>query len=206
MHTERRLSSSFSGRPAGALGLNPKPETRNPKEIRNPKSEKLPRIVECSVSDFGFSSFLRISDFGFRISRTHLFFLSTIICVLTAAVPARANPTQEDVFKSISSNVNDQVDGRKVIGFLAAFVGLVILMVLINSRQQRKEVPKVTNHQGRLMRELMRSAGLKRSQIRQLKSLSDDLADGNQPVENLVTLLLCPSLIRKARERNPRDR
>jgi hypothetical protein len=143
-------------------------------------------------------------------ARKHLpiwyFILCSAFCIHHSAFSARANPSMEDVSKSISSNMDEKVDGRKVIGFLAGFAGLVILMVLINNRQQRKEVPKVTNHQGRLMRELMRSAGLKRSQIRQLKSLSDDLADRSQPVENLVTLLLCPSLIRKARERDPRDR
>jgi hypothetical protein len=42
---------------------NPKSETRNPKEIPSPKSEKEAWIGGCSISDFGFSSFLRISGF-----------------------------------------------------------------------------------------------------------------------------------------------
>jgi hypothetical protein len=46
----------------------------------------------------------------------------------------------------------------------------------------------------------MKSAGLKTAQIRQLKALRDELAEQDQPVENLVTLLLCPSLIKKARD------
>ena len=53
-------------------GRNPKSETRNPKEGRNPKSERT-----CQAGDprrsatFGFrdSDFLRVSGFGFRISR-----------------------------------------------------------------------------------------------------------------------------------------
>jgi len=52
--------------------------------------------------------------------------LYSAFCILTSAFPAQANPTQEDVFKSIQSNVNDQVDGRKVLAFFAAAAGLVV--------------------------------------------------------------------------------
>ncbi len=127
-------------------------------------------------------------------------FLLVASLMLVLCSTAIANPTQEDVFKSISSNVDQSVDGRKMLGFLAAIVGLGLLAVVINNWQQRPARPKVTNHQGKLMRELMKSAGLKSSQIRQLKALSADLAARGQPVENLTTLLLCPSLIKKARE------
>jgi hypothetical protein len=117
----------------------PKSETRNPKEIQSPKSETNARQTQKCVSGFGFWTFLRISGFGLRISRL---VLCSALCVLTSEMPAHATPTQEDVFKSISSNVDDKVDGQKVLG----------------------------------------------------------LAEKNQPVKNLVTLLLCPSLIKKARE------
>src|SRR5436190_23826180 len=48
-----------------AVGKNPKPEIRNPKEIRSPKSEKATNALKpiFRVSDFGLPS-----DFGFRIS------------------------------------------------------------------------------------------------------------------------------------------
>ena len=138
-----------------------------------------------------------------RIKRRGQFailFVYSAFCILTCAFPAHATPTQEEVFKSIQSNVDDKVDGRKVLAFFAATAGVVILIVLLNNRQQRQERPKVLNHQSKLLRELMKTAGLKGSQVRQLKMLSADLRERNQPVENLVTLLLCPSLIRKARE------
>jgi hypothetical protein len=137
---------------------------------------------------------------GFLARRSSLGFLLVASLMLVLCSTAIANPTQEDVFKSISSNVDQSVDGRKMLGFLAAIVGLGLLAVVINNWQQRPARPKVTNHQGKLMRELMKSAGLKSSQIRQLKALSADLAARGQPVENLTTLLLCPSLIKKARE------
>ncbi len=117
---------------------------------------------------------------------------------------ARAAATPEEVFKSIQSNEKDNIDGRKLLGVLVAGTAVVILGVVINSRQQRRELPRTLNHQGKLLRELMKSAGLKSTQIRQLKMLSEELASKNQPVDNLVTLLLCPSLIKKARDRKDR--
>ena len=68
-------------------GLNPKPETRNPKELRKPKSEgneiDCPEceaawqlaseqgrlLLGCSIFGLRISIFFRISDLGFRISR-----------------------------------------------------------------------------------------------------------------------------------------
>jgi hypothetical protein len=127
-------------------------------------------------------------------------------CILHSAFPAtaRATPTQEEVFKSIQSNENDTIDGRKLLAVLAGGAGLVIIIVLINNRQQRRELPRTLNHQGKLLRELMKTAGLKNAQIRQLKMLSEELANKDQPVDHLVTLLLCPSLIKKARDRKDR--
>jgi hypothetical protein len=142
-----------------------------------------------------------------RAGRCTLLFLYSAICILTSALPARANPTLEDVFKNTQNNMDDQVDGRKMLAFFLAAGAVVIMVVLINNRQQRPQRPKVLNHQNKLLRELMKSAGLKSSQVRQLKMLSADLRERNQPVENLVTLLLCPSLIKKAREDDrPRGR
>jgi len=141
-----------------------------------------------------------------RTARRWIVLLYSAFCILISAFPrsANANPTQEDVFKSIQSSENDSIDGRKLAAVLAAGAGLVIIIVLINNRQQRQELPRTLNHSGKLLRELMKSAGLKNSQIKQLKMLSDDLAKKNQPVDNLVTLLLCPSLIKKARDRQAR--
>ena len=135
---------------------------------------------------------------AFRRMLFLLLFSSFIIHL--SSFPAHATPTQEDVFKSIQSNENDQIDGRKVLAFFAAAGGVVIMILLINKRQQREERPKTLNHQAKLLKELMKSAGLKSSQVRQLKMLSADLRAGGEPVENLVTLLLCPSLIQKARQ------
>ncbi len=151
---------------------------------------------------------LRRQSRGLIERKMRLFFLYSAFCILTAGFPApvRANPTQEDVFKSLQSNEKESIDGRKLLAVLAAGAGVVIIILLINNRQQEKELPRTLNHPGKLLRELMKSAGLKNSQIRQLKALSEELAAKDQPVENLVTLLLCPSLIKKARDRKGFER
>ena len=125
-------------------------------------------------------------------------------CILTSAFPAtaHANPTQEEVFKSLQNTEKETIDGRKLVAVLAAGAGVVILILLINNRMQEKVLPRTLNHPGKLVRELMKSAGLKSAQIRQLKAINEELAGKNQSVENLVTLLLCPSLIKKAKERS----
>jgi hypothetical protein len=135
-----------------------------------------------------------------RRTRFLLLLLYSAFCILTSAFPARANPTLQDVFKSTQSSENDQMDGKKVAAFFLAAAAVVIIIVLINSRQQRVDRPKVVNHQAKLLRELLKTSGLKSSQVRQLKMLSADLRERGEPVDNLVTLLLCPSLIKRARD------
>jgi uncharacterized protein YneF (UPF0154 family) len=111
---------------------------------------------------------------------------------------ALASPTQEDVFKSIQNSENESVDGGKVLAVLAIAVGLVIVLTLFSRRQKREAVPKALNHQGKLMREMMKTAGLKSSEVRQLKALADEIAAAGEPLESPLTLMLCPSLIRKS--------
>jgi hypothetical protein len=54
-------------RAAGKDLIQPKSEIRTPKENQSPKSEIGPMVPMPDVSDFGFSSFLRISGFGFEL-------------------------------------------------------------------------------------------------------------------------------------------
>ncbi|MEI7939081.1 MAG: arylsulfatase [Verrucomicrobiota bacterium] len=67
-------------------GRNPKPETRKPKEDRNPKSEWAARVpckrgrISFRASDFGFPS-----DFGFRISDFAP--LPLLLCLLLPLLP-----------------------------------------------------------------------------------------------------------------------
>jgi hypothetical protein len=139
-----------------------------------------------------------------RSGRVALFVLvfTFAICHLPFAMNGRsaafAKPTQEDVFKSIQSNVDESVDGGKVLAVLAVGVGLAIVLTLFSRRQKREATPKALNHQGKLIREMMKTAGLKANEVRQLKVLADEMAAAGQPLESSLTLMLCPSLMKKS--------
>ena len=143
------------------------------------------------------------------------------VVLALAASAARAEPTQADVFKSIQNSVNghDSVSMTGVVGTLAVVAGIVIVAVVVTQRQNRRAVvnggwgsassstvissgratPGVVNNPDKLVRELMKEAGLTRAQVRQLESLNDRLAADDRAVQHLATLLLCPSLIAAAR-------
>jgi hypothetical protein len=113
---------------------------------------------------------------------------------------AFASPTQEEVFRSIQNSENESVDGGKVLAVLAVGVGLAIVLTLFSRRQKREAAPKALNHQGKLMREMMKTAGLKANEIRQLKALADEITAGGETLDNPLTLMLCPSLLQKSRQ------
>ena len=132
--------------------------------------------------------------------RYRALWLCSTLCALSIALPVLANPTQEEVFKSINENVGQTVDGTKVLAIMAAIAGLVIILVLFNRRQTREAAPTALNHQGKLLRELMKTAGLKPAEARQLKVLAEHAAAVGEPVESAVTLLLCPSVMKRVKQ------
>jgi hypothetical protein len=119
----------------------------------------------------------------------------TPICVviLSIASSARANPTQDEVFRSINQNVGSTVDLSKVIPYVMLAIGAVIMVVLYNHRSQRKAIAKPLNHPGKLLREIAAKIDLKPVELQQLKMLAQA-----QQIEFPLTLLLCPSTLGKA--------
>ena len=73
---------------------------------------------------------------------------------------------------------------------------VIVLLAVLSKRTKKKSVAKAVNHQGKLLKEIAKSVGLKRGELRKLKSLAD-----GQNVENPLTLLLCPSLLAKSLKR-----
>ena len=108
-----------------------------------------------------------------------------------------AGPTQDEVFKSIQSNVDESVDGRKVFAVLVAGAAVAMLGVLYNRRQTRAAAPSKLNHQGKLLKELVKRGGLTRAQAKQLKLRAEQYAQREDALDSPITLLLCPSLLQK---------
>ena len=127
--------------------------------------------------------------------------LSLIVLMAALLVaPAAAQPTQEEVFKSIGDNVNEPVDSGRVLGVIAGIAGVVVLVAVVGQWRGRDGAPKALHHHGKLVKEVLRALPLKGAEVKQLKAVAQDVlpkAGGDAP-ESPITLLLCPSLLARA--------
>jgi hypothetical protein len=119
------------------------------------------------------------------------------LLVLGTASGALGRPTDEDVYRSISQNMNAPVDMSKAVPYLLVGLGVIILAILYNYYRQRQNTPRSLNHPGKLSRELGRKLNLRSIELRQLKILAEE-----EQLEHPLTLILCPSVLGKAM-RNP---
>jgi hypothetical protein len=125
--------------------------------------------------------------------------LRTIILAVLAfsfgliASSLHANPTQEDVFKSISDNMGEKSDSGTFLAVLASIAAVVILIAVFSKRRDRVSAPKALNHQGKLLKEILRGTNLRPAEVRLLKSLAE-----SQSLDNPMVMLLCPSVLERA--------
>ncbi len=113
--------------------------------------------------------------------------------ILATAGAALANPTQEDVFRSVNQNLDKPVDMSKAVPFLLVVLGFLILVFLYHFHTQRKTSPRSLNHAGKLTREISRRLALRSVELKQLRILAQE-----QQLEHPLTLILCPSVLGKA--------
>src|SRR4051794_26309781 len=104
-----------------------------------------------------------------------------------------ATATQEEVFRSIQDNVGSSTDPKKFFAILLGAAGLIVLLAVLSNRKKREVSPRVLNHQGKLLKEIMKKVDLRPVELRQLKILAE-----SQEVSSPITLLLCPSILAKA--------
>lgn len=115
-----------------------------------------------------------------------------IFLICTGGSVAMGSPTQEEVFRSISSNVSETGDPGKFMALLAAVGGLVVLLIVISRRKQETNTFKSLNHGGKLMKEVALAMDLKPAELKKLKSLAVE-ADVSSP----LVLMLCPSILKR---------
>jgi hypothetical protein len=120
--------------------------------------------------------------------------------LLLAPSHSLAQPTQEEVFKSIGQSVDQPVDSSKVLAVLAAIGGGLVLLVVVGQRRGRETRPRSLNQPRKLMKEVLRIVPLKGAELKQVKLLAQDLRPGgrDERVQSPLTLLLCPSLLAEA--------
>ena len=105
---------------------------------------------------------------------------------------AFAGPSQDDVLRSIGSKVDERISGTKILATAIAIVSVIVLLVLISRRQTERTAPKALNHQGKLVKEILKQVPIKPAEMRKIKTLAAE-----QQCSPL-TLLLCPSVLAKA--------
>jgi hypothetical protein len=140
----------------------------------------------------------------FRVMAAALLTTQLLTCSLLLA-PARAQPTQEEVFRSIGENVNEPVDSGRVLGVLAGMAGVILLVAVIGQQRKRVAAPKPLHHHGKLLKEVLGSITVKSAELKQLKTIVQEakVRGGHGIPESPLTLLLCPSLLARAVKENP---
>lgn len=131
---------------------------------------------------------------------TVLVVLFTVYVFAFCAPPAvRAQPTQEEVFKSIGESVSEPVDSSRALAVAAGIGGAVALLVVVGHWRQRETKPESLDHPGKLLKEVLRNVPLKGAEVKQIKALSQTVQPpGGGTVASPLTLLLCPSLLAEA--------
>ena len=134
-------------------------------------------------------------------TRTRLVFALALGFWLLASSPLLADPTQEEVFRSIGRNVSEPVDTGRLVGVLAAIAGAIALLFVVGQRRSRTPAgPKALHSHGKLLKEVLRSVPLKPAELKQLKLLAELMrgaADG-EAIKSPLTLVLCPSALARA--------
>jgi hypothetical protein len=117
------------------------------------------------------------------------------------ATPALADPSQEDVLRSIGQNVGETADLGRLTAVLALIAGVIALLVVVGQWRGRSPRPSGLHHHGKLMKEVLRTVPLKPAELKQLKLLMQESAvrggEGGS-IESPLTLVLCPSVLLKA--------
>jgi hypothetical protein len=136
-----------------------------------------------------------------RSSRRILVLVTFHVFTFHALVsPALAQPTQEEVFKSIGDSVNQSADSTRAVAVLAGIAGVLVLLVVVGQWRSRERPARGLNHHGRLIKEVLRGLPLKGAELKQIKLLSQSARPGGREerVHSPLTLLLCPSLLAEA--------
>lgn len=98
---------------------------------------------------------------------------------------------QQEFFNSLNSEFSDPVDGKKLLAIVFTVLAVIVLMIALSMREKKpkKVGPKTVRHQGRLLKEIAKSVGIRSRDMKKLKAVA-----AQQNVSPL-TLLLCPSAL-----------
>jgi hypothetical protein len=124
-----------------------------------------------------------------RRARISLSLLAFLLVLVFATQATHASPTPEEISRSFTESMQQEPDYWRMLPWFFAFAGSVLVVMFIRQRQVRQAMPRVLNHPGKLVREMVRNADIDAAEMKKLKAEAKEL-----DCEHALTLLLCPSL------------
>ena len=120
-------------------------------------------------------------------------FIAPVLVTMFAGL-CTANPSQQDVFKSISDNMGAKSDNSHFLAGMAIVAGVAILIGIFTRQKPPKALKaRSSNHPAKLMKEIMRATSLRPAEVKYLKLLAE-----REAIASPLTLMLCPSVLLKA--------
>ncbi len=107
----------------------------------------------------------------------------------------------EDVFRSTEDSFNETPDMHRVWALMLAATVIVVLLIAFNYKRKREVRPKTLNHQGKLLKEVLKQLPIRSGEIKQLKLLAEQ-----EECSSPLVMILCPSLLAKGIRNRTADR
>ncbi len=134
----------------------------------------------------------------------------TAMLATAGASVALAADSAQDKLQSLFDGVagktapgTEAPSSTHLLAFTMLGLGVISILVWHNNRQPKPKKVRQVNHSRKLMKQITRQIGLAGDEVRQLKLLADiHQRTSGQPLQNPLTLLLCPSLLTHSLESN----
>jgi len=135
------------------------------------------------------------SRFAGAICALALLYLPTANCQLPTA---SASPTMDEITRSFNQNMDQEPDYSRMVPWLFGAAGAVLVVMFFRQWQKREAMPRTLNHPGKLVREVAKIVEIDPVELKRLKLLALE-HDCSSP----LTLLLCPSILKKQEAETP---
>ena len=122
---------------------------------------------------------------GLRFAICHL----AALAALGWCGVATAAPTQEEVFRSISSNVGESAEVGKVLAVLLGTSAVTVGAIALTQRNREKK-KRALNNPKKLVKEVVRQMDLPGKQMRKYKAVAEE-----KGLSSPLVAMLCPSLM-----------
>jgi hypothetical protein len=99
----------------------------------------------------------------------------------------------EDVFRSTQESIDGGAGPGRAIALVLSLVAFGLLLLALQHRRRGQIAPKAINHQGKLVKEVVKGLPLKAAEMRQLTKLAEE-----KQLSSPLVMLLCPSVLAKS--------